>query len=73
MIYIIDYFLVYYLVIFVVNVIQLYVMNLIEWNFLGYIGFIWGLILICVFIWGYFRFLEIKDCLFEEFDVMFVK
>ncbi|KAI0882620.1 sugar transporter [Annulohypoxylon maeteangense] len=52
---------------------QAYMMNPVEWNFLGKTGFFWGGTAFCVFIWSYFRLPEVKGRTYEELDILFMK
>ncbi|KAI0181669.1 sugar transporter [Hypoxylon sp. FL1284] len=60
----------------VVNIIsqflQAYMMNPVEWNFLGKTGFFWGGTAFCVFVWSYFRLPEVKGRTYEELDILFM-
>ncbi|KAI1460990.1 sugar transporter [Annulohypoxylon moriforme] len=62
----------YQLVNIISQFLQAYMMNPVEWNFLGKTGFFWGGTAFCVFVWSYFRLPEVKGRTYEELDILFM-
>ncbi|KAI1444308.1 sugar transporter [Annulohypoxylon stygium] len=62
----------YQLVNIISQFLQAYMMNPVEWNFLGKTGFFWGGTAFCIFIWSYFRLPEVKGRTYEELDILFM-
>ncbi|KAK7967966.1 Major facilitator superfamily domain- general substrate transporter [Apiospora aurea] len=61
----------YQIINIVSQVLNPYMVSIVEWNWRGKCGFFWGSTAFLVFLWAYFRLPEIKGRTYEEIDILF--